>query len=89
MNAGRRDKLRRYETLKTALEKLLYEYDPDGMGSTVGAPLDEYSDAAVTLMRALRDRRPDVPITEAVRDAVPGATNELIAEIEKRWNASL
>lgn len=88
MSRGNRERLRRYEAVRAEFERLLYDYDPDGMGSTVGAPLDEYSDFAVSLMRALRDRAPDVSVAEAIRHAVPGATSELVAEIEKLWSDS-
>lgn len=87
MSRADRERLRRYEALTVELERLFYDYDPEGMGSTVGAPLDEYSDVAVSVIRALRDRGPDLLIAEAIRDAVPGATTDLVAEIEKLWDA--
>ncbi len=88
MSRANQERLRRYEALRSALERLLYEYDPDRMGSMVGAPLDEYSDVAISVIRAVRDRKPDDTIADAVRHAVPGATTDLVAEIEKLWNDS-
>ncbi len=80
--------LRRFETLQSRFERLLYDYDPDGMGSTVGAPLDEYSDVATCLIRALRDREVGVEFAEAVWDVIPGATVELVDEVKTTWNES-
>jgi hypothetical protein len=84
----RKELLREYAALKGRLERLLYDYDPDGMGSTVSAPLDEYSDVAAALIRALRDRQPEASFSETVWDVVPAATAELLGEIEAAWKAS-
>jgi len=80
--------LGRFEALQSGFEVLLYDYDPDGMGSTVGAPLDEYIDVATSLIRALRDREVCLDFAEAVRDVIPGATAELVAKIEMAWDES-
>ncbi|HEX9696349.1 MAG TPA: hypothetical protein VGB64_08545 [Actinomycetota bacterium] len=85
MNGGREGFLLRYAALKGRLERLLYDYDPEGMGSTVAAPLDEYSDVATTLIRALRDHDTEAPLSVAIYEIVPGATNELVTEIERAW----
>lgn len=49
------------------LSRELYEYDPEGMGSSVGAPDDEYDDGAIALIRCLQDRSPAASVGETVR----------------------
>jgi hypothetical protein len=72
--------------LQHDFERLLYDHDPDGMGATVGAPVDEYSDMATRLIRALRDSEFGVGSVEVIRGVIPTAKLELIAEIESAWN---
>jgi len=42
-----------YLAAKREIERILYEVDPFGFGSTVGSPLDEYSDEAARLIPIL------------------------------------
>jgi hypothetical protein len=55
------------------------------MGASVSAPLDEYSDFAIALIRALRDRPPDAEFADAVRSVVPNAGPALIGDLELAW----
>ena len=68
-----------------ALMEILYRHDPDGMGASVGAPDDEYFDAATTLMRALRDRPSEDGPGEVVLEVWPQASPEMLADIEAAW----
>ena len=86
MNAERDCRLDVWARLRSRLEWLLYDCDPDGMGASVGAPLDEYADVAISVMRALRDRKPDQAVSEAVWAVVPGASAALIENIERAWD---
>jgi len=85
VNSDRYCQLSAWSQLRSRLEVLLYDYDPDGMGASVGAPLDEYADVAISVIRTLRDREPDQPVSDAVWEAVPGASLDLIEEIAKAW----
>ena len=44
---------RAYLDFKREVEDVLYEVDPYGMGSTIDAPRDEYSDEAARLLPLL------------------------------------
>lgn len=66
------------------LSRLLYEHDPEGMGSSVGAPTDEYDDGATELIRQIK--RPEVGSPDvAVRQLWPGATDDLVAAVREVW----
>ena len=44
---------RMYVQLLEAITIILYDFDPDGIGRSIDAPLDEYSDLAAQLMPRL------------------------------------
>lgn len=71
--------------LRDDLSRVLYEYDPEGMGSSVGAPDDEYDDGAVALIRLLQGRPASASVDPAVRDLWPSATDELVDAVRRRW----
>jgi hypothetical protein len=48
--------IKAWTILNRELARVLYEYDPEGIGATVGAPEDEYDQISIDLIRALRDR---------------------------------
>jgi hypothetical protein len=55
------------------------------MGSSVGAPHDEYDDGAVDLIRALNHRSPGTPVEKTVRTLWPNASDRLVAEVSEAW----
>lgn len=69
-----------WERLHHGLVRALYEADPEGMGSSVYSPDDEYSSEAVALIRALRDRRAKT-VRAVVLEAWPNARSDLIDAI--------
>lgn len=75
-----------WEELRDELSRALYEYDPESMGSSVGAPDDEYEEGATDLIRGLRQRRSTGLVAEVVRDLWPEAGNDLIAAVEQAWH---
>lgn len=75
-----------WHALVTTLERLLYDHDPDGMGASVSAPLDEYHDVAVAVTRVLRARREGQSLENAVLEIVPNAGTDLLRDITKVWN---
>lgn len=86
MTGGSRNaQLRAWEELQRELQAVLYESDPDRMGATVGAPDDEYYDAAVDVIRSLRDRLPHQSVADVVRDVWPEADPELVLAVERAW----
>lgn len=86
MSAERDLQLDAWKLLRSCLERLRYDHDPGGMGASVGVPLDEYADVAVSVIRALRDREATQRVSMDVRTVVPGVSRVLIEEIEKVWD---
>lgn len=86
MSASNDHRLKAWRAVVTRFEALLYEHDPDGMGASVGAPLDEYSDVAASLVRALRDRPTEDEFADTVRSIVPSARQTLTSDLELVWN---
>jgi hypothetical protein len=68
-----------YTQLCEELSAALYEEDPASMGSSVGAPLDEYDGEAARLASALRESRSTEEITLHLRDMF-GECSESLAE---------
>jgi len=64
---------------------VLYRLDPDGMGSSVGAPDDEYFDVAIVLMRQLLDRGATANTQQVALERWPAASPEMLADIEAAW----
>ena len=61
------------------LSSVLYAHDPDGMGSTVSAPEDEYDGPAASMLASLKDG--DARADERyVRGMYPEASDRLVAE---------
>jgi hypothetical protein len=51
--SGHRQQTRAYLELKREVEDVLYEVDPDGCGTSIGSPRDEYSDVAARVIPML------------------------------------
>jgi hypothetical protein len=71
--------------LHDELSRGLYEHDPESMGSSVGAPDNEYDDDAIELIRGLAQRRSTGSVTGVVRDLWPEAGDDLVASAEQAW----
>lgn len=79
------DRTEAWHALVATLERLLYDHDPDGMGASVSAPLDEYHDVAIAVIRALRDREEVRSVEDAILEVVPNAGADLLSNIERAW----
>jgi len=77
--------LQAWEELRDELSRALYEHDPEGMGSSVGAPANEYDKGAIELIRGLGGRRSTGSVTGVVRDLWPEAGDDLVARVEQAW----
>ncbi len=82
---GDRQLRRWWDRVHGALMEVLYRHDPDGMGSSVGAPDDEYSDVATGLMRQLLDRVATANAQQVALERWPAASPEMLADIEAAW----
>jgi hypothetical protein len=49
-----------------AITRILYDLDPEGIGRSIDAPLDEYSDAAAKLMPRLWTARTESEVSEEI-----------------------
>ena len=74
-----------WDGVHEAFTGILWRHDPDGMGSSVGAPDDEYSDIAVSLMRQLLDKSEAQTVRDVVITKWPTWSPEMVAEIEGAW----
>ena len=77
----------RFREQVSAIDELIYDYDPHGTGSAPGDIDDAYEGVAVDVMRVLRDaeiRGNDQ--ASAVRHIVPKASSELVRRIVKAWD---
>jgi hypothetical protein len=57
---------------------LLYDFDPDGIGRSIDAPRDEYSDLATLLVPPLARSMTASEAAEQIRKLVPVAGPSLI-----------
>jgi len=85
MTAGDEHQRRAWKVLHRELQAILYESDPGWMGSTVGAPDDEYFDDAINLIRSLKELGPQESVADVVRTLWPEADSDLISAIEQAW----
>jgi hypothetical protein len=78
-----------WRATRSSLSRVLYERDPDGMGSSVMGPEDEYDDLAVRLFRALLDMPEEGGASGAVRGIWPDADDQMVEEIERVWTDAI
>jgi hypothetical protein len=74
-----------YRETRARLERILWEEDPEGIGSSISAPLDEYSSEAGAALPLL-SRAADEAAVRAVLDEVfedPG--EELVRRVTELW----
>lgn len=76
----------RWKQAVKRISAALYNEDPEGMGSSVGSPDDEYDDAAIHAMRLLRDRKSGTAAT-ALHAEWPSLSGETIRTITLEWRA--
>jgi hypothetical protein len=75
---GHEDQTRAYLDFKSELEAVLYDDDPFRMGSSIGAPSDEYSEVAARLIPTLLGiARGDS--AESLTETLPDANERLTA----------
>ena len=73
-----------YKNLMLEFQRILYIRDPEGIGASIGAPLDEYSDSAARLASALRSVDELTGVRSVVTHMFPSAEEGLSSEI---WEA--
>ncbi|MDP3984891.1 MAG: hypothetical protein Q8Q52_07820 [Acidimicrobiia bacterium] len=74
-----------WDDVHSAFMEILYRYDPLDMGSTVGAPDDEYFDEATGTIRSLLDLSDEWGRREAIASRWPGAGDAMLNELEAAW----
>ena len=71
----------------SAIDELIYDYDPLGTGSSPDDVDDAYEGLSVELMRVLRDAEiMETDAALAVRTVVPKASRELVTRIVEAWD---
>jgi hypothetical protein len=72
-----------YKELSEELSAILYDEDPAGMGSTVGAPRDEYDGLAARIAVALRGVRSREKVTSYLEESLGKCSTDLVERIDK------
>jgi len=81
---AKRQRTRIWREVVARISASLYEWDPYGMGASVGAPRDEYEAAATGLVSKLDRIRQRPDFDQAARDAFPDAPDDVV---EEWWSA--
>ena len=77
----------RFRQQVSAIDELIYDYDPLGTGSSPDDVDDAYEGLSVELMRVLRDAEiMETDAALAVRTVVPKASRELVTRIVEAWD---
>jgi len=71
---------------QAAMMEILYRHDPDGIGSSVGAPDDEYFDAVTDLAQRLLKVEPGGDPQVAVLAQWPHAHPRMVEELVRQWS---
>jgi hypothetical protein len=74
-----------WKDVHSAFMEILYRYDPLDMGSTVGAPDDEYFDEATRTIRSVLDLSEEWGLRQAIESRWPGADAAMLDELEAVW----
>lgn len=83
---GRQERLKSaYAAAQQRLMRVLHQEDPDGMGSSVGAPQNEYSQAAARLLTSLRDATTNEQARSATTAMYPDASDGLVNRVIDVW----
>ncbi len=67
-----------------AVSRALYDLDPDGIGSSIDAPLDEYDDLAARLATDLAAAASEAEVGQMTRQLFVSAHDSLISQM---WSA--
>jgi len=79
-------KLRQWwEGVHSAYAEILYRHDPLHMGSSVGAPDDEYFDEATRTIRTALDLSEDGGLRQALESRWPGSDPAMLDELVSAW----
>ena len=73
-----RERTKRWPELLRQVNASLYQVDPERMGSSVGAPLDEYEAIAMSLIASLDRCRTQVTFAGTARETYPQLSDEVI-----------
>ena len=66
-----------YQEFLETVTRLLYDFDPDGIGSSIDAPLDEYSELAARLLPELSRSSTPVEASRRTLSLFPTASEDL------------
>jgi hypothetical protein len=86
MTMSQRELKEAYSQFLQAVMRLLYDHDPDGIGRSIDAPLDEYRELATRLLPSLSRAETSSKAAAEVRKLVPTAEQSLITAL---WSAQL
>jgi hypothetical protein len=70
-----------YAEFVRTLSRVLYEVDPDGVGSSIDAPLDEYDDIASKFASKLLGAGSEAEGAEIAREFFDSADDALITQL--------
>jgi hypothetical protein len=83
MSAQKDAMLAAYKQFHKELSEALYDEDPGGMGSSVGAPMDEYDGEAAKLAASLRDSSQLSDVATHLRQSFGCAPTALVQRVSK------
>lgn len=74
-----------WQDVHSAFVEILHRHDPLYMGSTVGAPDDEYFDEATRTIRSVLDLSDEWGLRQALESRWPGAESSMLDELVSAW----
>lgn len=74
-----------WDDVHGAFMEILYRHDPLDMGSTVGAPDDEYFDEATRTIRSMLDLSEEWGLSQSITSRWPGADAAMLDELLAAW----
>lgn len=74
-----------WEDVHSAYAEILYRHDPLHMGSSVGAPDDEYFDEATRTIRSVLDLSEEWGLRQAIESRWPGSDPAMLEELVSAW----
>lgn len=74
-----------WDDVHGAFMEILFRHDPLDMGSTVGAPDDEYFDEATRTLRSVLDLSENWGVSQAIASRWPGADAAMLDDLLAAW----
>lgn len=76
---------REFRALSRVISALLYAWDPEGLGRSIGSPEDEYDDVAHRLISSIARARPELRVEDVVCQQWPTASAAFAAAVGSAW----